>query len=850
MRRIFLTFLLVAGYAFAFELITNGSFEAIGDNGYPLKWRPNGQKARRNVHFEVEQKGAPDGQNCAVIFTDDPAIAPTDFIAWIQDIDLKLLGEPYPAGQEVALTLEFTCDQPGTAIRAYVEGRAMGNGFNAMGGSSSVYVGWKKYEVRFCLPKEKPDLFYVVVQLLSPGRAKFDKVSIAPVTAPTPVTVENKKAVALTELGVRFHNLPPQATFVIGQTPRILNFTAKMGADKYSEMLAEIAEFDSGKVVAKQRFTPIANKIDAAWHFPELPAGVYRLTCRAQMAGRDYAEDMVFRVATPEEVAAWRLRVQPNHTLTKDGKPYFPIGVCPPYHDLTAWKAYQMAGFNVLFPHINASSNTAVADYYFKHAAELGLDIMEWVNLMDSSGMPTEKMAAYIKNCHDIGLRYPNFIGWLNDENAWRGLSVEAERKCYQLFFRYMPGVLCWNNQAPRGTVSLLRRYAIHTDVTGADVYPIPDNSGHSEMPRKTIACVGDYVDDFMEACNQNIPVWMILQAWSWSDTLEGTLTQPNPSFEQLRFMFYNAITHGATGIAWFGQLPWNGQRGLNPMSPVMKDLARVNLEFRAVEELFLTGENCAFLTPGDDTADLRILERNGKSGYLAIIVNERPTARKAAIRSTYSGQLFDTLEINRKLADGRWNFEMKPFEVIILSSRKIAVNAPADFPKLEKTASLPLADAVKTAMTRCPTTWRARWFWNEPMKENAPYSTCQATHTFQIDGDVSGAWLCVGADNSCTVLVNGQKVCECIGWSNVAKIDIGKYLKLGKNTLVLDAENVSSFGGLIFEGEIATSNGVITLMPSEEDTRITSPDGKRTIQPVFFSTAPSHPWGNIHYLP
>jgi len=828
----------------ALELIKNNSFERLDGKGIAEFWRPNGEKTRKNVKIFIEKKGGPDGQNYAALFTDDPGIQASDFIAWIQDIDLGLFGDSYPAGKEFMLSFDFSGDTPGTEIRGYVEGHVMGKVFNAIGPAKSIYVGWTRYELRFRLPEEKPQTMYVVLQLLKPGTGKIDNVSIseAPPAAATPnASIIEKKSVP--SLNIRFPDLPAQSTFIIGKTPRILKVDAKMDENKFSELLCEIQEFDSKRVLAKNRIESYANHACGSWEFPELSAGVYRLSCSAVIDGAICEENIVFRIAREEEVMKWRVQLREDGYMLKNGKPYFPIGVCPGYFNEAALKAYQMAGINLFLRHMNANMSEALAEKYFSSLAKYDLDAIDWVNFTDSAGESSEKMAERLKIVAENAKKYPNFLGWMNDEDAWRGMSASDEQKCYQLFFRYLPGFICWNNQAPRGTLPFLRKYARHTDITGVDVYPIPAAGKHSEMPRQTIACVGDYVDDYMEISGGNKPVWMILQAWSWANTLEGTLDKPVPSYTELRFMFYNAITHGATGIAWFQQ------PAMDPSSPVMARIAKVNHEFHAIKSFLLEGTKSDKFSLFNDTADLRLLERNLSGKSLLILVNERDKERIASVKSLESCQLFDTLGKKDVLAKAAGDISMAPFEVIIFCTRQISFSAPEQFPALTaEPERTPIDKAVNEDFSG-RTLWNSRWFWNERMNERSPYSECRAYHEFDVSGKVSSAWLMAGADNFCEVYLNGKKLFAVEGWSYLKEVNIAPYLKTGKNVLEMKIANYSSFGGAIFEGAVETSNGKTSITPSEESTKITAPGTDQLITPFFFSPAPGAPWGEIRRL-
>lgn len=335
----------------------------------------------------------------------------------------------------------------------------------------------------------------------------------------------------------------------------------------------------------------------------------------------------------------------------------------------------------------------------------------------------------------------------------------------------------------------------------------------------------------------------MILQAWSWANTLEGTLDKPVPSYPELRFMFYNAITHGATGIAWFQQ------PALDPSSPVMARIAKVNHEFHAIKSFLLEGTKGDSFSLSNDTADLRLIERSVNGECLIILVNERDKERITSIKFLESRQLYDTLGKKDALVNTTRQIMMEPFEVIIYCTRSISFSAPEEFPALTtEPERTPLLKAINEDISG-RTMWNSRWFWNERMNERAPYSECRAYHEFEVKGNVSSAWLMVAADNFCEVYLNDHKLFAVEGWSYLKEVNIAPYLKSGKNILELKIANYSSFGGAIFEGAIETSSGKTSIIPSKEATTITAPGTDKLITPFFFSPAPGAPWGEIRRL-
>ncbi len=83
---------------------------------------------------------------------------------------------------------------------------------------------------------------------------------------------------------------------------------------------------------------------------------------------------------------------------------------------------------------------------------------------------------------------------------------------------------------------------------------------------------------------NHSKPVFMVLQAFSWEmlkkeEERDSTMINYS-SFEESRFMAYNAIVHGATGILY-----WGSNYTPQP-SPFMDDLNKVTRELAGMQEI------------------------------------------------------------------------------------------------------------------------------------------------------------------------------------------------------------------------------------------------------------------------
>ncbi len=814
------------------NLVSNPSFEQEKD-GKPLGWKYICHNAKLKQPVFTLVNGGTNGVKAVSIESTDDKTSVGDYVALLHNIDMKLLAA-YEPRRRMMLSFDFNPDAPGTKIRAYVEGSCNGKGFNSIGKTDSNYVGWKHYELVFQLPDDKPNSMYVVLQLLTRGKVIFDNVCIA--DAPANVKKEESaedKMNKLPHIDMRFLNMPPRNTFVLGEDPLELKMFAHIGIDKYPEVLAEVTDEADGKVVARRRLTPYANAISETWKLPNLAPGVYKVTCKATIRFMEVAETMLFRVATKEEYGKYRVRFNRDKIMLLDGKPVFPIIVCPPFTKDKALKAYQEAGFNMITAHFGL--DPAIVD----KAAKYDLTVVNWINYADRAGRPFEKLEAEVKAYAASVKDKPNFIGWMNDEDAWRNISIEDEKKCYDLFFKASPGHIMWTNQAPRGSVPYLRRFIRYSDISGADVYPVPKSSGHNNKPRRNIACMGDYTDDFIEAGEDSIPVWMILQAWSWGGK-KGTAAAPFPTYHELRFMFYNCITHGATGISWFDN------NTLDPMNPVLPFVSHINHEFLSVVDFITTGFRSSDFSLGTDVSGIRIMERAIGGDRLLIICNENEEKAKAIVNCAKQYCLFDTLDGKETAPAAILEMDMEPFDVRVLCTKKVSYTYPTEFEPMEEDIVMPLREAVEKNVS-CKTTMRAQWVWDETLVDSRDASECIGVGRFTLNAAPKSSWFFLGADNEAVFFINGKKVGKADGWSGKA-YDITQFLMAGENTINVNLVNYSGPGGFVYEGEVTTENGVQTIL-SSGDIKFLDKDGKPTHKAKELGVPPCEPWKHCGYV-
>jgi hypothetical protein len=100
--------------------------------------------------------------------------------------------------------------------------------------------------------------------------------------------------------------------------------------------------------------------------------------------------------------------------------------------------------------------------------------------------------------------------------------------------------------QAPRAGVWSLASYSEVTDIHGVNQYPIAIGD-----PDPDLGEVGSWTN-VLRFATPNRAVWTTLQiCWSWSYDAAGNVALP--TFEQERFMAYDAIVNGARALAFYG---------------------------------------------------------------------------------------------------------------------------------------------------------------------------------------------------------------------------------------------------------------------------------------------------------
>jgi len=177
-----------------------------------------------------------------------------------------------------------------------------------------------------------------------------------------------------------------------------------------------------------------------------------------------------------------------------------------------------------------------------------------------------------------------------------------------------------WLNEACRSDQDTLARCIPYLDIVGFDYYPVPPQPHNG----RDIPLLGDYTERFHRTAPTR-DLWVVEQAFSWSTIRpEANRDVAYPNADEYRFMAWQAITHGATGLLW-----WGSHYEDRP-APFLKDLMTVVAELKGLELFLFSGEiDRVTVTPDPRqhpaVRGVRLLVRRWEDRTLLALINEDP---------------------------------------------------------------------------------------------------------------------------------------------------------------------------------------------------------------------------------
>ncbi len=185
-----------------------------------------------------------------------------------------------------------------------------------------------------------------------------------------------------------------------------------------------------------------------------------------------------------------------------------------------------------------------------------------------------------------------------------------------------------WMNHAPRNSCAQLAAFNHAADVVGCDIYPVPAYwTGHSDLMERSCAATGAYTDRMQDAAPGK-PVWMVLQGFAWPEieknpTPKSIEEKRAPTFDESRFMAYDAIVHGARGILYWGTAYTKRDGALwGDLLKLVRELADLQPVLSAPDARMRIGVE---LTPTWGSLDhtVRVLPKTAGRDVWLIVVNE-----------------------------------------------------------------------------------------------------------------------------------------------------------------------------------------------------------------------------------
>ena len=734
------------------NFILNSSMEKVSANGQVQNWSILNRS--KNGKAGVDTASPASGARALRL---ECGGKPDGMLAWNYRFPAGTFDNVKP-GTEMVLSLKAnTHGNPSTVFRFYIE---FTNGRKFIGThiahNQTIYVGWQEKTLRFKMPQIPPTGANVYVQLMNAGVLTFDDVSLQFADK-----LPQKKVELTPGDYCRISSqMPPLNTFIVPDAPEKFTIEHLLTQKELKVELFEIA----GRKIKEWNFKnlPVRKTANFNIELPELAKGAYEL----KFSNGKFVDYEWFRIRDKQTRGAYFTK---NNILNLDGKPFFPIGIITPENDLDVFRVYSESGINTVKGIVSVSEQ--MAKYTLAIFKKFNFACVEWNNwgLRKDINEATlsknfSENAKYLKNCK-------GFIGFMSDEAPWNQWELASMRRHYKMMYKHLPDYVAWMNNAPRVTgapeeprqaFATVRAYSRASDITGLDIYPVPEGTGHNNLPNKTISCVGDYTDLCFELTWNSKPVWMILQAFGWSEGGGRKLNSasPRPNEKQLRFMVWNAITHGATGIFWFGE----GARDV--YSDWYRHLAKVNLELKAISEMMLAApfSNIKGLPPR-----VRGIEGRG----FKVIVNEN--AEKSV---TYQGKVIE------------------PQGVLFITDKPLNIPLPPRFTKQQTVVKTDTGIQQKTVLLD------AEWTVHPEYLRGAAKKV-YARHVVKLDNNVSKAVVRGSVDDAAILLVNGRKLGELRGHSNVTQFNIADCLKKGANVITFEVENATGPTGLVYEIEI-----------------------------------------------
>lgn len=327
--------------------------------------------------------------------------------------------------------------------------------------------------------------------------------------------------------------------------------------------------------------------------------------------------------------------------LRRDGQPVFTLGMYERPRDDGEWKRWTEAGINLVCSHSRE---------HLDENARWG--VFGWVpvpmilNDDDDGSALAERIHALADHPALAVWEAPDEAIWhapkLNPNSLGKRLWVQPPQVRAQVAERFDalvrgigrgsalvrsidPVRKLWLNESGSNQRTIARVCA-YLDIVGFDAYPVPPRV------QKPFHHIGLDLDRF-RAIAPGKEIWMVEQGFAWANLPDRPESGPiYPTRGESRFMAWNAIIHGATGLLW-----WGSSYEKRPC-PFLDDLMAVVRELNSVQP-FLTGGEVISVRAFADTRSypatatgIRHLCRCAGDATMLVLTNEDPFEQDAIV--------------------------------------------------------------------------------------------------------------------------------------------------------------------------------------------------------------------------
>lgn len=178
---------------------------------------------------------------------------------------------------------------------------------------------------------------------------------------------------------------------------------------------------------------------------------------------------------------------------------------------------------------------------------------------------------------------------------------------------------------------------------------------------------------------------------------------------------------------------------------------------------------------------------------------------------------------------------------------------------------SLEKLDVIEVYAPNASQSWLGRWIWyNEDALTQAQNATRYFVQPFTLNGVATYAPLQISCDDNYTLYVNGIEVGGNMGtgqdqWQAPKTFDILPYLREGENVIAIEALNVVSYAGLVYDARITLEDQTQIMVCSNMAEVLTSKTAQSGWNQVGFAAnswiAPKEigvmgvsPWGSLYF--